>query len=172
VKLTPADPTDLERIVGLVNDAYRGSSKTPGWTHEASLFAGRRVDVASVRASIESEDTTILVMKAEVDIVGCVSLQTLDEHTWYLSMLAVDPDRQTGGVGKAIMAGAERFAQERGARQIKISVINLRASLIAWYERLGYKRTGAVEPVPDDTTVGTPLRGDLVLLTLVKQVGV
>ena len=111
-------------------------------------------------------------MRAEVDIVGCVSLQALEGHTWYLSMLAVDPDRQIGGVGKAIMAGAERFAHERGAQRIKISVINMRASLIAWYERLGYTQTGAVEPLPDDGTAGTPLRGDLALLTLVKQVGV
>ena len=170
MNLTIADPADLERIVWLVNDAYRGSSKTPGWTHEASLFAGQRIDVASLRASIEKDGATILVMRKDRDIVGCVSLQPLDEHEWYLSMLAVDPDRQIAGVGKAIMAGAERFAQERGAWQIKISVINVRAPLIAWYERIGYARTGAVEQLPDDAAVGTPLRGDLALITLVKQV--
>jgi hypothetical protein len=68
------------------------------------------------------------------------------------------------------MASAEKFARERGAQRIKISVINLRMSLIAWYERIGYERTGSVEPFPyDDSTVGTPLRGDLVLVTLVKS---
>ena len=49
MNLTIADLADLERVVRLVNDAYRGSSKTPGWTHEASLFAGQRVNVASLR---------------------------------------------------------------------------------------------------------------------------
>ena len=51
-------------------------------------------------------------------------------------------------------------------------MINLRTSLIAWYERMGYVRTGTVEPFPDDATVGTPLRNDLALITLVKQVSV
>ena len=37
---------------------------------------------------------------------------------------------------------------------------------------MGYTRTGAVEPFPDDVTVRTPLRNDLALVTLVKQVGV
>jgi hypothetical protein len=67
------------------------------------------------------------------------------------------------------MAGAERFAGERGARRFRISVINLREALIAWYERQGYVRSGAVEPFPyDDATVGTPLRSDLALVTLIK----
>jgi ribosomal protein S18 acetylase RimI-like enzyme len=172
MSLTIAEAADLERVVKLVNDAYRGSSKTPGWTHEARLLAGQRIDVASLRASIANGASTILVLRTDGDIVGCVALQPLDDHVWYLSMLAVDPDRQIAGMGKAIMAAAERFAQERGARQIKISVINVRTSLIAWYERMGYARTGAVEPFPDDTTVGTPLRNGLALVTLVKPVGV
>jgi ribosomal protein S18 acetylase RimI-like enzyme len=171
MSLTIAEAADLERIVTLVNDAYRGSSKSPGWTHEAGVLAGQRIDVASLRACVRNEGSTILVMREDGDIAGCVALQPLDDHAWYLSMLAVDPDRQIAGMGKAIMAGAERFAQERGARQIKISVINVRMSLIAWYERIGYVRTGAVEPFPDDATVGTPLRNDLALITLVKPVG-
>jgi ribosomal protein S18 acetylase RimI-like enzyme len=167
VTLTIADAADLEHIVKLVNDAYRGSSKTPGWTHESGLLAGQRIDLASLSASIEA-GSTILVIRQAGEIAGCVALQPCGLHEWYLSMLAVDPDRQVGGIGKAIMAGAEKFAQDRGAQQIRISVINLRAPLIAWYERIGYTRTGAVEPFPDDVTVGTPLRGDLALVTLVK----
>jgi ribosomal protein S18 acetylase RimI-like enzyme len=168
VNLTIAEPADLELVVKLVNDAYRGSSKTPGWTHEVGLLAGQRVGVASLRASIE-EGSTILVMRKDDDIVGCVALQAPDSREWYLSMLAVDPDCQADGLGKAIMAGAERFARERGAQQMRISVIDQRVSLIAWYERIGYVRTGASEPFPyDDPTVGTPLRGDLALVTLIK----
>jgi ribosomal protein S18 acetylase RimI-like enzyme len=170
VSLTIAVPADLEPIARLVNDAYRGSTKTPGWTHEVTLLAGQRIDVATLRATIEQAGATILVMRKDGDIVGCVALQAVEPHEWYLSMLAVDPDRQDGGLGKAIMAGAERFARERGAQQIRISVIDQRMSLIVWYERMGYVRTGASEPFPDDdSTVGTPLRGDLSLIALVKS---
>lgn len=168
MSLTIAGPADLERIATLVNDAYRGSSKPPGWTHEVSLLAGQRIDGAALRAAM-AQGSTILVMKRGGDVVGCVDVRPLDAREWYLSMLAVDPQLQEGGLGKAIMAGAEQFARERGAQQMRISVIGLRASLISWYERKGYVRTGASEPFPyDDPTVGTPLRSDLALVTLVK----
>lgn len=42
-------------------------------------------------------------------------------------------------------------------------------ALIAWYERRGYRRTGEVGAFPyDDPSVGTPLRDDLALVTLIK----
>ena len=37
-----------------------------------------------------------------------------------------------------------------------------RDSLIAWYERMGYRRTGETRPFPmDDPRLGLPLRDDL-----------
>jgi hypothetical protein len=48
-------------------------------------------------------------------------------------------------------------------------VIEQRESLIAWYERRGYCRTGATRPFPyDDTRVGLPRRGDLRLVVFEK----
>ena len=159
---------DVDRIVELVNDAYRGTSQAPGWTHETHLITGARIGAAAVTGMIQPDRSTILVMRKDGVMVACVALERLDDCDWYLSMLAVDPGHQKYGAGKSIMAGAERFARERGAERMKISVINVRDSLIAWYERQGYVRTGAVEAFPDDPTVGTPLRADLVLITLAK----
>ena len=118
MNLTIADPADLERIVWLVNDAYRGSSKTPGWTHEASLFAGQRIDVASLRASIEKDGATILVMRKDRDIVGCVSLQPLDEHESYCRSRSRPRSSDSRsrksyhGRCRAIRAGAGRVADQ------------------------------------------------------------
>ena len=168
MQIDVARRTDVDRIVELVNDAYRGTSRAPGWTHETHLFAGARIDAAAVTSMIQPDRSTVLVMRQDGVVLACVALQRLDDREWYLSMLAVDPARQASGAGKAIMAGAEKFACERGADRMKISVINLRDSLIAWYERQGYARTGAVEAFPDDPAVGTPLRADLALITLTK----
>ena len=170
MNIASATATELERIVALVNDAYRGSAKTPGWTHEAALLGGQRVDIAALRTMIDKDGETILVARDSHDIVACVAVRPLDAAEWYLSMLAVDPDCQAAGVGKAIMTGAEQHARARGAQRMRISVINLREPLIAWYERQGYVRTGEIEPFPgDDPSVGTPLRADLVLVVLSKS---
>lgn len=168
MQLTQATTEDLAPIVDLVNQAYRGAS-APGWTSEIELLSGPRIDLRSLTALAANGPAMIMVAKAGAERLGCVSLTPGDGGQWYLSMLAVNPATQTGGVGKAIMASAEQFARERGATSIKISVINLREALIAWYERRGYRQTGEVGAFPyDDPSVGTPLRDDLALVTLIK----
>jgi ribosomal protein S18 acetylase RimI-like enzyme len=166
MKLFEAQTDDLCRIVDIVNEAYRGT----GWTSEAELISGPRVDLQTLQEIAGGGSTTVFAAKDEnIGLLGCVSLSPGDDGQWYLSMLAVNPAIQTGGTGKAIMAAAESYAREHGATAIKISVIQQRDSLIAWYERRGYRKTGAVLPFPyDDPSVGTPLRADLALLTLTK----
>jgi len=91
MQIDVARRTDVDRIVGLVNDAYRGTSRAPGWTHETHLFTGARIDAAAVTGMIQPDRSTVLVMRQEDAIIACVGLQRLDDREWYLSMLAVDP---------------------------------------------------------------------------------
>ena len=168
MQLLQASNEDLPHLVELVNQAYRGAA-APGWTSEIELISGPRINLQSLTALAANGPALVLAAKAGAATLGCVSLTPGGGGQWYLSMLAVDPATQTGGVGKAIMAAAEQYARERGATSIKISVINLRDALIAWYERRGYRQTGEVGAFPyDDPSVGTPLRDDLALVTLVK----
>ena len=165
IKLIEAQADELHKIVDIVNQAYRGA----GWTSEAELISGPRVDLQTLK-EIAGGDTFVFAAKDnDAALLGCVSLSPAESGQWYLSMLAVNPAVQTAGTGKAIMAAAENYARDNGATAVKISVIQQRDSLIAWYERRGYRKTGAVEPFPyDDPSVGTPLRDDLALVTLTK----
>jgi hypothetical protein len=64
---------------------------------------------------------------------------------------------------------AEQFAADKGATVAKMTVVQQRTSLIAWYERRGYRRTGAFEAFPyGDDSVGTPRRDDLRFVILEK----
>jgi GNAT superfamily N-acetyltransferase len=85
-------------------------------------------------------------------------------------MFAVDPTQQGGGLGKAVLAEAERLARERWqCRAMRMTVIEQRQELIAWYERRGYLRTAQYEPFPyGDERFGIPLRPDLRFEVLVK----
>ena len=87
-------------------------------------------------------------------------------------MLAVKPARQTRGLGKALLAEAERRARgELGAARVRMTVIEQRTELIAWYERRGYRRTGATEPFPyGNPRFGLPKRPDLRFVVLEKPV--
>jgi len=84
-------------------------------------------------------------------------------------MFSVSPQLQGGGVGKAVMAEAERIAREWGAEEIRMTVIRQREDLIAFYERRGFVRTGRFEPFPyGDERFGRPLRDDLEFAELAK----
>ena len=78
-------------------------------------------------------------------------------------MFSVRPERQGTGVGKRLMAEAERVAREEWALPaMRMTVIDLREELIAFYERRGYRRTGVKKPFPyGDPRYGLPKRDDL-----------
>ena len=84
--------------------------------------------------------------------------------------MTVRPDLQNRQLGRALLAAAEDFAKERGARRIHMTMVHVRETLIAWYLRRGYALTGETEPFPyGDERFGRPLRDDLHFVVLEKD---
>jgi len=160
---TPADAPALER---LVNSAYRGNSSRAGWTTEADLLGGQRVDVAGLRDTMlrgaSRGDVVILVHEDADGLAACVQLEPSDDGC-YLGMLTTRPTSQGSGLGRRMLAAAEQYARQRfGTREMSMTVIVQRTELIAWYERRGYRRTGEFKPFPyGDKRFGEPQRPDL-----------
>ncbi|EIF28005.1 acetyltransferase [Burkholderia sp. Ch1-1] len=168
----PITDEDIPAIVKLVNRAYRGSGETAGWSSGEAYLAGDRTTEALLRADLK-ERPSALLLKWQDDLVegicGCVWLEPMGEGTWYLGMLATEPERQNSGLGRAMLAAAEEWVREHGAKRIRMSVINVREALVAWYLRRGYAKTGEVERFPyGDNQFGKPLRNDLCFVILEK----
>ncbi len=103
-------------------------------------------------------------------MLGCVWPEPLNQDVWYLGSLATDPTRQKGGLGKILLVAAEQWVHERGGKRIRMSVVNVREALNAWYLRRGHRKTGETEPFPyGDDRYGAPLRDDLSFLVLEKD---
>ena len=160
-----AADSDLEAIVALVNSAYRGDSSRAGWTTEAEFLGGQRTDPATLRSDLAARPAAVmLALRDDPDgeLLGSVWLEPEGPEVWYLGMLTVRPDMQSRQLGRTLLAEAESFAAARGAKRIRLGVINLRDSLIAWYVRRGYVATGETELFPyGDERFGLPLRDDL-----------
>ncbi|MFD9070444.1 GNAT family N-acetyltransferase [Streptomyces lasiicapitis] len=167
-----ATETDVDALVALIESAYRGDDSRAGWTTEADILEGQRTDPEGVVAVIASPASKLLAVERDGTLVACCQLEHRGEHA-YFGMFAVSPALQGAGLGKVIMAEAERTAREAwGVREMHMTVISVRDELIAWYERRGYRRTGKMTPFPyGDERFGVPQRGDLQFELLVKEFG-
>ncbi len=171
--LTPADPRDYAAITTLVNEAFRGTGARTSWNSEAGVIEGQRLTEALLLADLAAKPNAHLLTyrdEAEGPLLGTVWLEPKSNATWYLGLLTVRPDLQTRKLGTSLLFAAEGFVKDHGGRRIHMTVVNVRHSLIAWYERRGYILTGEQEPFPyDDQRFGRPLRDDLHFVVLEKD---
>ncbi|WP_329594348.1 GNAT family N-acetyltransferase [Streptomyces sp. NBC_01005] len=167
-----AADADVPALVALIESAYRGDSSRTGWTTEADILQGQRTDPDGVRRVVEAPGSRLLVVERDGELVACCQLEHRGEAA-YFGMFAVRPGLQGAGLGKVIIAEAERTVRESwGVREMHMTVISVREELIAWYERRGYRRTGELSPFPyGDERFGIPQRADLAFELLVKDLG-
>lgn len=168
-----ATSADVDAIVALTESAYRGDASRAGWTTEADFLDGQRTNSEEVTGLIARDDARIVLAERDGELLACCLLEKQDHEgapSGYFGMFSVQPGLQNAGIGRALLAEAERVARaEWGCRQMRMSVIDIRDSLIAWYGRRGYRRTGEYKPFPyGDERFGIPRRNDLRFEWLVK----
>jgi ribosomal protein S18 acetylase RimI-like enzyme len=172
-----ATRADVEAIVDLVESAYRGDASRAGWTTEADLLDGRRTGPDDVGGCIAQPRSAILLAEAcrpgtAPELLACAHVAD-DDGAGYFGMFSVRPTLQGGGIGKRLLEHAERYVREHWSLPVmRMTVIDVREELIAFYERRGYRRTGIVKPFPyGDERFGLPRRDDLRFEVLEKALG-
>ncbi len=168
-----ATPADIPALIQLVTSAYRGDASRAGWTTEADILDGQRVDAEAIGADLARERSTILVAEdAQGRLLACCHVADEDGQG-YFGMFAVAPGLQGGGIGKQLMQEAEaHVVREWGLGTMQMTVIDCREELMAFYERRGYARTGIKKPFPyGDERFGIPRRDDLRFEVMEKPLG-
>jgi ribosomal protein S18 acetylase RimI-like enzyme len=162
LRFRAGDADDIDAVVALVESAYRGDASRVGWTTEADLLDGRRTGRDDIEAILARERSMLLIADDERGMVACAHVM-VEDGAGYFGMFSVDPRRQGGGLGKQVLAEAERIVREAwGCDAMRMTVIDVRDELIAFYERRGYRRTGIKKPFPyGDARFGLPKRDDL-----------
>lgn len=168
----PATLADIDALVVLVTSAYRGDASKQGWTTEADMLDGQRIDPEVLRKDIERERSLIIIAEREAQLLACAHVAE-ENGAGYFGMFSVKPDLQGGGVGKLLLAETERIARDEWRLPaMRMTVIDIRDELIAFYERRGYRRTGVTKPFPyGDVRYGIPKRDDLRFEILEKALG-
>jgi GNAT superfamily N-acetyltransferase len=172
MNLCLATAKDCSSIAKLVNSAYRGDTSKLGWTTEADLLGGQRTDEADLMNWIQSQNQVLLFLPHAEGPKGCVKLNRDPDNLnkAHLGMLTIQPSTQNKGLGRQTLQEAEVWAQENwNINSIEITVIQLREELIAWYERRGFRLTGAIRPFPyGQPAFGLPKREDLHFVVMEK----
>jgi len=76
-------------------------------------------------------------------IVGTV-MAGYEGHRGWINYLGVDPARRRGGLGRQLMAEAERVLRAAGCPKINLQVRPENQAAVAFYESLGFAVEGAI----------------------------
>lgn len=170
--LFAARDSDLGAAAALVNSAYRGESSRQGWTTEADYLDGQRTSEADLRQDLAANPAAQLYLfrgAADQPLLGVVWLEPAGGEAWFLGMLTVRPELQDRGLGRRMLDDAETLVRGQGGRRLRMTVVSIRDTLIAWYARRGYLDTGETKPFPyQDRRFGDPKRDDLAFVVLEK----
>lgn len=84
-----------------------------------------------------------LVAEAGGSIVGAV-MAGYEGHRGWINYLSVAPAHRRGGVGRALMAEAERGLLAAGCPKINLQVRPENREVVAFYEAIGFAVEGAI----------------------------
>ncbi len=172
MKLERATAADLPAVAALMNAAFRGMGSNASWNSEAAYIDGDRTTPALLAADVAAQpDGRLLIVRStEGPIIASVWLEPAGDEVWYLGSLTIAPTLQKAGAGRRLLEAAEQYVRSRGAHRLRMKVVNVRDTLIAWYVRRGYHLTGETEPFPyGDNRFGIPKRDDLSFVVLDKR---
>jgi GNAT superfamily N-acetyltransferase len=130
-----AGPGEEDAIVPLYEWLFAPPGMRPGaWDEE-------RAGVA-LREAIDSNDSAVLVAVSEGTLVGFLTAYLdlmsvrFGRRAW-VEDFAVQPERRSEGIGKALLDAAKAWARERGATHLELDSGEPRKDAHRFYEREG-----------------------------------
>jgi ribosomal protein S18 acetylase RimI-like enzyme len=128
--IRPATGADVPAIASLVERAYE---------HYVERLGRRPAPMDDDHAAhVAQGDQYVLVDGA---VVGAIVVTTRADHI-YVDNVAVAPERQGEGLGRALLEFADAEARRRGHRELRLSTNVVMTENQQIYPRLGYQEVG------------------------------
>jgi GNAT superfamily N-acetyltransferase len=141
LSIREAEAGDLEAIIRLHEEDELGSHGD-AWTPET-----RPAYEAAFAAIQESPENRLFVAVDGTEIVGTFQLTFIPNLTGRgalrvkVESVKVKVARRSGGIGALMIAFAEHFSREQGARAMELTSNKTRTDAHRFYERLGFTRS-------------------------------
>jgi GNAT superfamily N-acetyltransferase len=151
--LKPAAAEDaglVERLTDLINEVYVVAEEglwQPGWKRTNPEEVGGFVGAGEVATA-----------RLDGELAGVIRVQELSDRAGEFGMLAADPERRGIGIGRELVAFAERHIRDRGLGAMQLELLvplewkhPSKVFLDDWYTRIGYRvisKTGVADLQP------------------------
>jgi ribosomal protein S18 acetylase RimI-like enzyme len=89
-------------------------------------------------------DPELFLVAVDDELVVGALMAGYEGHRGWINYLAVEPGRRRQGLGRELMATAERLLSERGCPKINLQIRSENADVIAFYGALGYRQDEVV----------------------------
>jgi GNAT superfamily N-acetyltransferase len=128
VTIRPATAADAGRLAALLTDEGYPAGES---------------DLAARVERFSTPDSHVLAAEASGEVIGFVAFHLIprfetDERFARVVALVVDPGVRARGIGRALMAEAERIAREDGAAFLEVTSGHHRPEARKLFEALGY----------------------------------
>jgi ribosomal protein S18 acetylase RimI-like enzyme len=128
----------VEQLSELINGVY-ATAEHGLWRDGAT-----RTTPSELAGLIEAREIAVATVGGR--LVGAVRVQAISDATGEFGMLVADPQYRGIGVGRALIAFAERHSRDRGLRAMQLELLVPRTwrhptkvFLDDWYRRIGYR---------------------------------
>ncbi|MGB6850158.1 MAG: GNAT family acetyltransferase, partial [Thermoanaerobaculia bacterium] len=91
-----------------------------------------------IRRKLEVPPEMFVVGVLNEELVA-TAMAGYEGHRGWINYLAVAPEHQGKGFGRAIMAEAEKLLREAGCPKVNVQVRGTNSAAIEFYRRLGYR---------------------------------
>ncbi len=95
------------------------------------------------RRALIGSASTVLACLRDDELLG-TAMVGHDGHRGWVYYLAVRPDEQRGGLGRALMGACEQWVAARGIPKLQLMVRTGNDDVLAFYDRLGYEQSEVV----------------------------
>ena len=132
-KVREAVPGEVERVLGMYEWLFAPPGSVPAsWDPDGAR--------AAIGAAIADPASAVLVAEHRGELLGlCTAYLDMNSVRFgprcWVEDLAVNPERRSQGVGKALLDRAKDWARERGATHLELDSGDARKDAHRFYER-------------------------------------
>lgn len=129
-KAVPQDAPFIYKITKVVFKTYQEQAGIAG------KIAAVDESVEEILKDIETKHVFVAVLDGQV--IGSVRIEIKEDSTAYLSRFGVDPEIQSKGIGRALIAEVDKLMETSGIKTLCLHTASRMLSLVRFYYGQGF----------------------------------